>query len=115
MRELFKVTLAGVAEVVGECSDGREVLAQYARLQPDWVVMDVEMKDVDGIAATRQIVAAYPLARVVIVSNHGSDDLRRAACEAGAVRYIVKEDLIDILAILSTEQAPGFCDPGEKT
>jgi two-component system chemotaxis response regulator CheY len=101
MRELLKVTLAGVAEVVGECSDGGEALAQYRRLQPDWVVMDVEMRDVDGVAATRQIVAAYPLARIVIVSNHGNDDLRRAARDAGARWYVVKEDLVDILEILT--------------
>ena len=82
MRELLKLTLAGVAEVVGECSDGR---------------------DLDGIAATRQILAADPPARVVIVTNHDNEDLRRAARQAGAVRYIVKEDLVDILSVLPTE------------
>ena len=103
MRELLKLTLAGVAEVVGECSDGREALAEYRRLRPDVVVMDVEMKDLDGIAATRQILAADPQARVVIVTNHDNEDLRRAARQAGAVRYIVKEDLVDILSVLPTE------------
>ena len=99
MRELLKLTLAGVAEVVGECSDGREALAEYRRLRPDVV----EMKDLDGIAATRQILAADPQARVVIVTNHDNEDLRRAARQAGAVRYIVKEDLVDILSVLPTE------------
>ena len=103
MRELLKLTLAGVAEVVGECSDGREALAEYRRLRPDVVVMDVEMKDLDGLAATRQILAADPQARVVIVTNHDNEDLRRAARQAGAVRYIVKEDLVDILSVLPTE------------
>ena len=103
MRELLKLTLAGVAEVVGECSDGREALAEYRRLRPDVVVMDVEMKDLDGIAATRQILDADPQARVVIVTNHDNEDLRRAARQAGAVRYIVKEDLVDILSVLPTE------------
>jgi len=101
MRELLKMTLAGVAEVVGECSDGAEALAKYERLQPDWVLMDIEMKDVDGITATRQIIAVYPQARIVIVTDYNDGELRRAAYEAGACQYIVKENLLYILEILS--------------
>ena len=103
MRELLKVTLAGVAEVVGECADGAEALAQYERVRPDWVVMDIEMKDVDGIAATRRIIAAYPQARIVVVTNYDDDDLRRAARGAGALRYVVKESLMELLDILHNE------------
>ena len=103
MRELIKMTLAGVAEVVGECEDGADALAAYGRLHPDWVLMDVEMKGVDGITATRQIMADYPQARTVIVTDYNDDDLRRAAREAGACQYIVKENLLDILEILPAE------------
>jgi CheY-like chemotaxis protein len=100
MRELIKMTLAGVAEVVGECADGADALAAYTQLQPDWVLMDVEMKKVDGITATRQITAAYPQARVLIVTDYTDGQLRQAAHEAGAFWYIVKENLIDILEVL---------------
>jgi|SRR4028119_1093237 len=100
MRELIKMTLSGVAEVVGECADGADALAAYTQLQPDWVLMDVEMKGVDGIAATRQITAADPQARVLMVTDYNDGELRKAAHEAGAVWYIVKENLIDILEIL---------------
>ena len=103
MRELLKVTLADVAEVVGECADGSEALAQYERVQPDWVLMDLEMKAVDGIEATRQIIAAHPQARIVVVTNHDDEDLRRAARGAGAIKFVVKESLLDILEILHTE------------
>ena len=101
MRELVKMTLADFVEVVGECSDGAEALDAYTRLQPDWVLMDVAMKDVDGIAATRQIVAAYTKAQVMIVTDYNEAELRRAAFAAGASRYVVKEDLLCILEFLT--------------
>ena len=103
MRDLIRMTLAGVADVVGECADGAEALSAYARLRPDWVLMDVGMRDVDGIAATRQIMAAFPHAHVVIVTDHNDGELRLAAYEAGASQYVVKENLLEILDILPIE------------
>ena len=79
MRELIRMTLAGVAEIVGECSDGSEALSAYERLRPDWVLMDIEMTHVDGITATREIMAAHPLAKIVIVTDYNDDALRHAA------------------------------------
>ena len=101
MRELIKMTLAGVADVVGECADGAEALAAYTRLQPDWVLMDIGMKDIDGIAATRQILAADPTARIVMVTDYNEGEQRRAAHDAGAKQYVVKENLLYILEILT--------------
>lgn len=101
MRELIKMTLAGVAEIVGECSDGSEAMSAYERLQPDWILMDIDMKDVDGITATRQITAAYPLAKIMIVTDYNDADMRHAAREAGASQYIVKENLLEILEVLA--------------
>jgi DNA-binding NarL/FixJ family response regulator len=101
MREMIKMTIAGVAEVVGECADGADVLDAYTRLQPDWVLMDIGMKNVDGIAATRQIIAAYPEAHVLIITDYNEDELRRAAYEAGASQYVVKENLLFILEIIT--------------
>jgi two-component system response regulator DegU len=101
MRELIKMTLAGVAEVVGECADGADALAYYEETLPDWVLMDIEMRNVDGITATRQIIEAYPQARILMVTNFNDDDLRRAAREAGASHYVVKENLLSILEIIA--------------
>lgn len=106
MRELIKMTLAGVAEVVGECEDGAEALAAYYRLRPDWVLMDVGMTVVDGITATRQIIAAFPQARVLMVTDHNEGELRREAFEAGACQYVVKENLLYLLEILPKEITP---------
>ena len=100
VRELIKMTLAGVAEVVGECSDGSGAMAAYEHLRPDWVLMDLNMRDVDGITATRQITAVHPEAKIIIVTDYNDDELRRAAREAGAAEYVVKENLLNIVDII---------------
>ena len=82
MREMIKMTLAGVAEVVGECADGADALAEYKRLQPDWVLMDIEMKGIDGITATGQIIAADALAKILVITDYNDSEMRKAALEA---------------------------------
>lgn len=101
IRRMIKSLVKGMITDVYECSDGSEALDAYTRHHPDWVLMDIEMKQMDGITATRQIMAAFPEARIVIVSNHDSEDLRQAASDAGACGYVVKENLIEVRRILS--------------
>ena len=92
MRELLRIFLADVVDV-HECSDGDEVIANYAQVRPAWVVMDVNMKRVGGIAATRLLKAAFPESRVVVLSEHNDEDIRSAAWAAGASQYLVKDNL----------------------
>ncbi len=101
MRRMIRSIIQPLAAEIYDCEDGGEALEIYARVFPDWVLMDIQMKDVDGITATRQIIEAYPQARVLMVTNYNDDDLRREAQEAGACKYLVKENLLDILDILS--------------
>jgi two-component system response regulator DegU len=101
MRRMIKRLIKNVLAEVWECSDGSQALEAYTTHHPDWVLMDIEMKDMDGITATREIRAIFPEARIVIVSNYDSDELRAAASEAGACGYIVKENLIDLRHLLS--------------
>ena len=100
MRRMIKRLIKSVLAEVYECTDGAQALEAYTEHQPDWVLMDIEMKEVDGITATRQIRAAFPDARIVIVSNYDSDELRAAASTAGACGYVVKENLIDLRRLL---------------
>jgi CheY-like chemotaxis protein len=101
MRRAVKCFVSDLAEQVYECGDGAQALAAYGQHRPDWVLMDIEMKELDGISATRQIMAAFPEAHIVIVTNYDDGDLREAARRAGACEYVVKEDLLDLRRILS--------------
>jgi len=105
MRSMLKSIVAELAGETHECSDGAGALAAYAEHLPDWVLMDVKMKEVDGITATRQIRGSFPQARIMIVSDHDDLELRLAAHQAGACEYIAKESLYDLCRILRARAA----------
>jgi CheY-like chemotaxis protein len=100
MRRMIKSIIADLADETHECCDGSEALAAYAEHRPDWVLMDVKMKEMDGITATRQIRYAFPNANIMIVSDYDDQDLRIAARAAGANQYVIKESLFDVYHIL---------------
>lgn len=77
--------------VVGEAANGREAVDQALELQPDVVLMDVRMPVLDGIAATREIVARSPHIRVLVVTMHEEEDTVFAALKAGARGYVLKD------------------------
>jgi DNA-binding NarL/FixJ family response regulator len=77
--------------VVGEATDGQEAFAVVTKVQPDIVLMDVDMPKLDGVTATRLIRARLPAVKVLMLSVH-DDDLRIvAAVQAGACGYILKD------------------------
>jgi len=110
MRRLLKSFVRPLAETAYECDDGAEAETLYAELQPDWVLMDIEMPRVDGIAATRRIKAAFPAARIVIVTNYDEADLRAEALAAGACGYVLKENLVELRRLLSAAPAANPLD-----
>ena len=85
-------------DVVGEAPDGRVAVERVAQLLPDVVLMDVRMPDLDGITATREVVAAAPDTRVVILTTFEDDDYIFGALTAGASGFLLKrtspEDLL---------------------
>ena len=100
MRRLMKRMLADLAEEFAECDDGNKALKAYTCARPDWVLMDLEMKVMDGITATGQIRSVFPDARVIIVTNHDNQSLRQAARDAGARGYVLKDNLFEIRSFL---------------
>ena len=78
-------------DVVGEAFDGEQAIAAAARLHPDVVLMDIRMPVLDGIAATRQIVAVRPSTRVVILTTFGLDTYVYDALRAGASGFMLKD------------------------
>ena len=100
MRRMIRSVISEFAGETHECSDGSEALAAYSAHRPDWVLMDLKMKHVDGIAATCQITAAFPEAKVIIVTGYDDPELRGAASEAGAYGYVNKENLLELPRLL---------------
>jgi DNA-binding NarL/FixJ family response regulator len=78
-------------EVVGEAENGRQAVELAGKLQPDVVVMDIAMPQLDGLEATRRIVREAPRARVLILSSYGDDKFVRELTEAGAGGYLLKQ------------------------
>ena len=77
-------------DVVAEAADGREAVRLTGTLRPDVVLMDVRMPGMDGIAATREIAAALPLSRVLILTTFEDDDYVFGALRAGASGFLLK-------------------------
>jgi CheY-like chemotaxis protein len=100
VRRLIRGMVTALTQEIFECSDGLYALGAYCTLRPDFVLMDLEMPQLDGIEATRQIRAADPGARVIILTSHDDAQLRDAAREAGACEYIVKDNLVSLLQVL---------------
>ena len=95
-------------EVVGEAENGKETVSLAAELQPDVILMDLNMPGMDGIEATRQIVNTSPHISVLVISMHEDDDSVFAALQAGARGYLLKgaskaEILRAIRAVVSGE------------
>ena len=114
VREGLRSLIATAAEltVVGECSDGDEVVEQVERSAPDVVVMDVRMKRLDGATATAK-VRAFDGPPVLVLTTFDDDDTLAAALRAGAAGFVLKsapgEDILRAIATVAAGDA--WIDP----
>ena len=104
----FRMMLAAEdgVEVVGEAGDGQQAIEQARALRPDVVVMDIAMPRVDGVEATREILATVdPAPRVLIVTTFDIDEYVFSALRAGAAGFLLKnappEQLVDAITVLA--------------
>jgi two-component system, NarL family, response regulator NreC len=115
VRHGFRMILAAQAdlEVIGEAANGREAVEQAEQLQPDLVVMDVSMPELNGIEATRRVLEVAPRCRVLALSMHRDAVYVREILRAGAAGYLLKEagdhDLIS--AVRAVAQGQGYLSP----
>ena len=80
-------------EIIAEAEDGIDAVSAYPDLNPDLVLMDVQMARMNGLEATREILRKDPAARVVITSMRSEPEYERLALDMGAVGFIPKRDL----------------------
>jgi DNA-binding NarL/FixJ family response regulator len=98
---LYKLLDAPDIEFAGEASNGREAITFTRHLQPDVILMDVSMPDMDGIEATRAIHAEWPQVCIIGLSIHDEDAQAEAMRAAGAMGYVTKTALQEkLLAVI---------------
>jgi len=99
--------------VIGEASEGHEAVRLALELHPRVIVMDCAMPELSGIEATRQILAQYPEAAILMLSMHSEETLVRQALEAGARGYVLKNanDLDLVSAVKSIAAGMTVLDP----
>jgi DNA-binding NarL/FixJ family response regulator len=85
-------------EVVGQAADGVEAVESAKKLQPDVILMDIKMPRLNGIQATRQIMAALPKTQIIILTTYDTDDWVFDGIRAGAIGYLLKDTSGDNLA-----------------
>jgi len=92
VREAIKSRMANstVVEIVGEAANGRDVVQTVKELEPDVLIIDVEMPKRDGIEATREVLKVRPRTKVIIFTAHAQPDLLALALRAGASGYVLK-------------------------
>jgi DNA-binding NarL/FixJ family response regulator len=93
--------------ILGEARTGREAVEMARTLQPDVILMDIAMPVLNGLEATRQILAAHPAARVLILSAHSDDVYVERMTEAGVAGFIEKQTSAEVLAKAIREIAGG--------
>ena len=101
MRSMIAEIIKSKTKNVFECADGIDALGEYSIHQPDWILMDMKMKRMDGLMATELIRQFFPKAKVMIVSQDDTPEIRQAAHHAGASAFVPKENLLEILDTLN--------------
>ena len=90
LRLVLELDAGSSIEVVGEAYDGRQAISLCERLQPDVLVLDISMPEMDGLTALPLIASASPDTRIIVLSGFSTREMKRLALEHGAVEFIEK-------------------------
>lgn len=83
--------------VVGAGNSGHDAIAQYEKLQPDVLLMDIRMKDMDGLDASAEILKRYPQAKILLLTTFSDDEYIIRALKTGTKGYLLKQDYANII------------------
>ncbi|KTE92476.1 two-component system response regulator [Desulfitobacterium hafniense] len=100
-------------EVIGEADNGNQAVLMVQQLDPDVVLMDIAMKGMDGLTATKEILAMSPKTKVILLTQHENKEYILPALKIGAAGYVLKRAAADevVNAIRATYQGRSFLDP----
>ena len=101
-RRLVRDYLPAACDEIFECDNGKKAVELYGRHQPNWVLMDWEMPEMDGVSAIRQIVTQYPQARICMITAFDEKELRTEALRAGASNFVLKDNLFELEDVLTS-------------
>jgi len=83
-----------------ECCDGKEAIDTFTKHQPDWILMDLKMETMDGLAATKAILKIRNDANIIILTQFDDIEYYEAAKKLGVKAFVLKEDILDIPALI---------------
>ncbi|BAE86407.1 response regulator [Desulfitobacterium hafniense] len=100
-------------EVIGEADNGTQAVSMVQQLSPDVVLMDIAMKGMDGLTATKDVLAVSPKTKVILLTQHENKEYILPALKIGAAGYVLKRAAADevVNAIRATYQGRSFLDP----
>ena len=114
--ELFREGLAGLLAhqadllVVGQAANGQQALERARELMPDVILMDVDMPELDGLAATRRIAAEMPCIKIIMLTVHEEEEILFEAIKSGAQGYLLKNirsaEMLEMLRGVGAGEAP---------
>jgi len=105
VRRVIRHLLTSPETWIQECANGADAIEAYGASRPDFVIMDLGVKDLDGIAVSKQIKAMDPAAKIVLVSDYDDAGLRESARDAGACGYVLKDNLLEVTGLLTAFSA----------
>ena len=101
-------------EIVAECVDGKQAVAELPALRPDVILMDIRMPGLDGIAATAQLCGTAGVGPILVLTTFGEDEVLWGAVEAGAAGFVLKDSSAEdlIAAVRAVAGGGAWFDPG---
>lgn len=96
MRKIIIQTVCFENDNFMECSDGLDAVNAYSEYLPDFVLMDIRMKNMNGLIATKNILQNFPDAKIIIITDYDTPTFRNAAIKAGALGFFSKENINNV-------------------
>jgi len=97
MRKIIQDLCDPYFEQIQECSNGFDAVELYKKFKPDYVVMDIKMPGMNGIEALKKIIADYPQAKTIIITQYRDKTIEKESINAGAIQFLLKDNLSELI------------------